>query len=169
MSTKKSNWADELINEYNKGRSYLENRVANLDKSNKILCSNDQKILNSMIENMTFAIEWMKKGRNPELNRGVNKKKIYQKQFFESIDVIPDITNEIYDINTKEIYMTEEEKKKVAEIFISWSHKERYCYIAHEVERKSFQEIADEMNLSKSTIQSYISRARKKVENALIS
>ncbi|WP_083669756.1 sigma factor-like helix-turn-helix DNA-binding protein [Viridibacillus sp. FSL H8-0123] len=77
--------------------------------------------------------------------------------------MIPDITDELYDIDSKHLYMTTEEKKALAKIFASWSHKERVCYIAHVVESKSMQNIAKDLYVSKSMVQTHINRAKKKV------
>ncbi|MGE7922361.1 sigma factor-like helix-turn-helix DNA-binding protein [Viridibacillus arvi] len=154
------NWADRLLGEYKEGRNALCQMKANLHKDN----FEDETQINSMIESMTFAMDWMETGRQPDTYNGVDKRSIYQRQFFESIDVIPDITDELYDIDSKQLYMTTEEKKALAKIFATWSHKERVCYIAHEVEKKSFQKIADELKVSKGAVQSYIKRARSKVK-----
>ncbi|MGR6896980.1 sigma factor-like helix-turn-helix DNA-binding protein [Rummeliibacillus sp. BSL5] len=153
------NWADNLLQEYKENRAALHKMKAKIDIDN----FEDETQINSMIESMTFAIDWMETGRNPDAYRGVDKRSIYQKQFFESIDVIPDITDQLYDINSKQLYMSQDEKKRLAKIFASWSHKERICYVKHVVEQKSFQQIANELKLSKSTVQTNINRAKSKV------
>lgn len=177
MTKENVNWADKLIEEYEQSRSKLAGVATRLDAQTKRLQAIDapvpkklkeeKSILNSMMENMTFAMDWMKSGRNPDAKRGVDKRAIYQRQFFESLEVIPDITDQLYDIDSKQLYMTQQEKEKLAKIFASWSHRERYCYIAHTVEGKSWQTIAEELNVSKSSVQTHISRARKKVEKVL--
>ncbi|MEK4760778.1 sigma factor-like helix-turn-helix DNA-binding protein [Viridibacillus sp. FSL E2-0187] len=154
------NWADRLLGEYKEGRNALHQMKANLHEDN----FEDETQINCMIESMTFAMDWMETGRQPDTYNGIDKKSIYQRQFFESIDVIPDITDELYAIDSKQLYMTTEEKKDLAKIFATWSHKERVCYIAHEVQKKSFQQIADELKVSKGAVQSYIKRARSKVK-----
>jgi RNA polymerase sigma-70 factor (ECF subfamily) len=57
-------------------------------------------------------MDWMETGRNPDTYRGADKRSIYQRKFFESIDVIPDIMDELYDINSKQLYMTLMRKKR---------------------------------------------------------
>ncbi|QOV10923.1 sigma factor-like helix-turn-helix DNA-binding protein [Viridibacillus arvi] len=153
------NWADNLLVEYTEGRKVLQHMKADLHEDN----FEDETQINSMIESMTFAMDWMETGRQPDTYGGVDKKSIYQRQFFESIDVIPDITDELYDIDSKQLYMTTEEKKALAKIFATWSHKERVCYIAHVVEGKSYKKISEDLKVGKSTVQSYIERAKKKV------
>lgn len=168
------NWADKLLAEYDESLAALhetQKRVTNQDKRlqeceqpifHKPLKSK-KEILNSMERSMVFAMDWMENGRNPDLKRGVDKHAVYQRQFFESLDVIPDIAEQVYSVDLKELQMTEEQKKQLAKIFASWSHRERYCFIANTVEGKSFQKIADELKISKGTVQSYIQRARTKL------
>ncbi|OMC86915.1 RNA polymerase subunit sigma-70 [Viridibacillus sp. FSL H7-0596] len=158
-----SNWADNLLTEYKEGRNALHQMKANLHEDN----FEDETQINSMIESMTFAMDWMETGRQPDTYGGVDKKSIYQRQFFESIDVIPDITDELYDINSKQLYMTTDEKEVLAQIFASWSHRERVCYVKHVVEQKSFQKIADELNISRYTVRTHVDRAKKKIEVAI--
>ncbi len=157
------NWADNLLQEYKENRAALHQMKAKIDIDN----FEDETQINSMIDSMTFAIDWMETGRNPDSYRGADKRSIYQKQFFESIDVIPDITDQLYDINSKHLYMSQDEKKRLAKIFASWSHKERICYIMHVVEGKSYKKISEELKVGKSTVQSYIERAKKKVSEAV--
>lgn len=166
------NWADRLLEEYDRSLSDLravkKEIVAEECEVTNISPLQDKKsILNSMENSMVFAMDWMENGRNPVLKRGADKHAVYQRQFFESLDVIPDIAEQVYDINTKELHMTNAEKKQLAKIYSMWSHRERLCYIAHTVEQKSFQQIADELKVSKGTVQSYIQRARSKVKEGL--
>lgn len=156
----KDNWADKLLGEYKESRAGLHQMKARLNEDN----FEDATLINSMIESMTFAMEWMETGRKPGSYQGIDKKSIYQKQFLESIDMIPDITDELYDINSKQLYMTQDEKKKLAKIFGAWSHRERVCYVKHVVEQKGFQQIADVLKVSKSTVQTHIRRAKNKVK-----
>lgn len=172
------NWADKLLEEYDQSLNDLRTQQKIAAAQDKRLKDSDEpvfhkplldkkSVLNSMENSMVFAMDWMENGRNPDLKRGADKHAVYQRQFFESLDVIPDIAEQVYDINTKELHMTNAEKKQLAKIYSMWSHRERLCYIAHTVEQKSFQQIADELKVSKGTVQSYIQRARSKVKEGL--
>lgn len=166
------NWADKLLEEYDHSLSDLRAvkraAVAEECEATNISPLQDKKsILNSMENSMVFAMDWMEKGRNPDLQRGADKHAAYQRQFFESLDVIPDVAEQVYDINTKELHLTELEKKQLAKIFASWSRRERDCFIARTVEQKTFQQIADEIGVGRSTVQSYVERAKHKMAEAL--
>lgn len=51
-----------------------------------------------------------------------------------------------------------------AKIFSSLSPREKECYLMHTVDRKSFNNIAKELGVSKGRVQEAIERSRKKIE-----
>ncbi|MHC8517003.1 sigma-70 family RNA polymerase sigma factor [Sporosarcina sp. ITBMC105] len=156
------NWADELIQEYTVGKQDLKRRVDRLDRSNPIDMQ-DLKQINSMIESMSFSLDWMKTGRQPGTYRGADEKAVYQKRSYENIDLIPDIAEQLNSEQPKELYMTKEERVILADILSSFSQRERICYLLHVGHKKSMGEIAAELGVSKSTVQTHINRAKSKV------
>lgn len=155
------NWADRLIQEYTDGKKQLNKLHDSLDSENPV-DRNDRRMINSMADDMQFAIEWLESGKQPGTYRGIEKRLVYQKKSLESMDVIPDITEQI-DINQKQLYMTQEEKIILADILNSFSLRERQCYLSHVAEGKSMGRIADELGLKKRTVQQYIERAKGKI------
>ncbi|PKH09848.1 sigma factor-like helix-turn-helix DNA-binding protein [Planomicrobium sp. MB-3u-38] len=155
-------WADDLLHEYGIGKKDLERRRDQLDRKN-FLDKQDLTQINSMIESMAYSMEWMETGRQPGTYKGIDIKSIYQKRSFESMDIIPDITEQLEE-GPKQLYMTAEEKIILADIFASFSFRERQCYILHEASGISMGTIAQELGLSKGSVQYYIQQARKKVK-----
>ncbi|MFD1206512.1 MULTISPECIES: sigma factor-like helix-turn-helix DNA-binding protein [Sporosarcina] len=64
--------------------------------------------------------------------------------------------------------MTREEKVILADILASFSEKERICYLLHIGHKKSMGEIATELGVSKSTFRTHINRAKKEVEQRVV-
>jgi positive control factor len=64
----------------------------------------------------------------------------------------------------KQLYITKEEKIILADIFVSFSLRERQCYIMHVAQRRSMSDIANELGVSKSMVQQSIRRAKKKIK-----
>jgi len=120
------------------------------------------KQINSMIDSMSYAIDWMTSGRQPGTYRGVDKRGIYQHQFIQTIECIPDITDQL-EAEPKQLYMTREEKIILADILTSLSHRERHCYIMYISQELSMSKIAEDIGVSKAIVQSYINRAKNKV------
>lgn len=158
-------WADQLIQEYTEGRQALKKRADQVDRMNPLEMK-DLEQFNSMIDSMTYSLDWMTTGRQPGIFRGVDEKSVYQKRSYENIDLIPDIEMQLREedgINKKHLFMTREEKMIMADILASFSLRERQCYILHEGQKMSMSKIADELEITKRSVQQYVERARKKV------
>lgn len=63
-----------------------------------------------------------------------------------------------------EITFTEEQKKQLFDTLVIMSYQERHCYLFHTVYLYTYQEIADIMKISKSSVQKYMERAKKKIK-----
>ncbi|MEK4712257.1 sigma-70 family RNA polymerase sigma factor [Sporosarcina sp. FSL K6-5500] len=159
-------WVDKLVPEYIEGRQDMKKRADQVDRANPIEM-NDLKQFNSMIDSMSYSLEWMTTGRQPNTYRGVDEKAVYQRRSYENIDLIPDIAEQLESEVEKKLYMTKEEKIILADILSSFSLRERQCYILHMAQGMSWSEIADELGVSKSTVQTHITRARSKVEKRI--
>jgi len=161
-------WADKLIHEYTGGRQELRKRADQLDRDNPI-DMNDLKQVNSMIESMTFSLDWMMTGKQPGTFKGVDEKAVYQRRSYENIDLIPDIAEQLEenDINKKHLFMTREEKFILADILASFSLRERQCYILHVAQGMSMGAIGTELGVSKSMVQQSIRRAKAKVKERM--
>ncbi|MEV9639494.1 sigma factor-like helix-turn-helix DNA-binding protein [Mammaliicoccus sciuri] len=154
-------WANDLIEEYTVGQLELIKRADQLDRKNPD-AMDDLTQINSMIESMAFSIDWMATGRQPGTYRGAEKRAIYQRQYIESMETIPDIAEQLEE-DHKHLYISKDERLILADIFASMSHRERQCYVLHEGQGMSMGKIADEVGLKKRTVQQYIERARQKV------
>ena len=154
-------WADEMIFLYKKNLEGYKKKRAKLNKKNpsdRI----DLTQYNSIIEETEFVLKWLETGRDPNNYRGADKKGVYQHRSFQSMDFIPDITEQLEE-GPKHLYMSPEEKIIMADIFAALSFRERHCYILHVGRQISVGKIAAGLGVGKSTAQSYIERAKKKI------
>lgn len=156
------NWADELITEYEQGRKTLYEMKDNLGDSE--IDKLDKTQINSMINEISDVIKWLRTGRDPYALRGIDRRSAYQKRvlydmdLFPSLDIVPDSLKE------EERELSNEDKELIADILIVLSAREHECYLLHYVHMLSFDEISKELKISKSAVQSYISRARQKIK-----
>ncbi|MGP4041911.1 sigma-70 family RNA polymerase sigma factor [Gracilibacillus sp. D59] len=153
-----NNWADSLIREYEIGRRDLGEMKSKLDPTN-LADREDRSKINSMIGTMTESIEWMTIGREPGKLRGVDKKAAYQRRAISDMDMFPSL-----DVVPKERELEEEEKQVIFNLIAELSPRERQCFILHKAYLFSYSEIAEELNIGKSTVQKYIERAKQKVK-----
>ncbi|WP_199775449.1 sigma factor-like helix-turn-helix DNA-binding protein [Microbulbifer pacificus] len=153
----KENWADRLLAEYEDGRNELKAMGNKLDLEND-LDKQDKKQINSMINDMSFSMKWMKIGRRPGNMRGIDKRSAYQRRALIDMDIFPSL-----DIQPEERVLTQEEREEVIKILAMLSHRERQCYLLHMANGFSLAEIGRELGISKRSAQQYVDRAKKKV------
>lgn len=150
-----------LLNQYKNARKGLNDMISNLEGTE--LDREDEKILNSMVRDVTFIIEWIENGGNPEELRGINIKNAYHIKYLPNMEILPDITDQM-PTEREPLKLTKEQKNILLKLFSMWTNNERDCFIMHVSERKSMSEIAEILNVSKGSVQSYIERAKKKIE-----
>jgi|SRR5690625_1323924 len=157
-------WADQLLEEYEDGRKDLngirndlnpESNADNLDKSH----------INSMIDSMTFSIDWMETGRQPGLYRGADRKNAYRVKQYDEMDILPDISEQM---EREPLYVSDEQRRSLLLLFRKFSERERECYVLYEAEQLSMQKIADKLGIKKRTVQQYVERARAKVSEIAV-
>lgn len=152
----KGNWADKLILEYEQSKQELYKMKNNLGDS--LLDQLDKTQINSMIETVQEAIEWMSTGREPNKIRGIDKKAAYQRIAIEDMDMFPSL-----EIIPEERKLDEKEKSTVLNILAEMTPRQRQCFLLHTVYAQSFAEIAEELNIGRSTVQKHIERAKSKI------
>ncbi|MCT1577962.1 LuxR C-terminal-related transcriptional regulator [Oceanobacillus kimchii] len=159
MDTKQlENWADELLIEYEEGRKGLRTMADELNPDENPKDKEDKRQINSMITDMSYAMDWMRTGRRPGNLRGVDKRSAYQKRVLYDMELFPSL-----DIEPEERTLSEEEKKQLYDILIELSHRERQCYLLHMANGASMSEISNQLGITKSSVQTFIQRAKKKI------
>lgn len=150
-----NNWTDTLIIQYKDGRKELGKMKNNLGESD--IDKNDKSKINSMIGSMTHSIEWMEIGRDPDVIRGIDVNKAYQKKAFADMDIFPAA------LMPDERELNQDEKQAVMNIMMNLSARERQCLLMSKAYMMSYAEIGEELNLGRSTVQKYVERAKNKI------
>lgn len=150
------NWADTLIIQYEEGRKELHRMKEALGDSDFDIY--DKKQLNSMISSMTYVLDWLKNGREPNTLRGIDKNRPYQRNSIANMDIFASL-----DIYPEERKLSEEEKEAVVSFLMKLSPRERQCFILHHAYMMSYSEIAAQLGVGRSTVQKYIERAKSKI------
>lgn len=157
-------WVDKLIDEYTLGKKELEKYKATLDiydiDKDDVQKRKDFTLVNGMISDMNFSLEWMKKGRRPGNRRGADRQSVYQRTALIDMDLFPSL-----DLTPSKRTLTDEEKKKIVDVLLEMSARERQCYLMHMAQGLSYGQISKELEISRRTVQQYVERAKKKVKN----
>lgn len=154
-------WVDRLVSEYEAGRKELAKKKGKLN-TEFISDREDKKHINSMINDMSESIEWMKTGRRPGNLRGIDKRSAYQRRALIDMDLFPSL-----DIQPEEKEISEEQKCLLVNILVELSHRERQCYLLHMAQGYSMREVAEELKVSKASVQKFIERAKNKINRKL--
>ncbi|MGO4147941.1 sigma factor-like helix-turn-helix DNA-binding protein, partial [Paenarthrobacter sp. YAF11_1] len=118
---------------------------------------NELKVVDEMVSDMRFAIEWMRKGRRPYARRGVDIRDAYSRSILMDMDLLPAaVTPEV----EQETAITLAEKKTLVKIMLQLSTRERQCYLLHMAQGMSLTEIAEELKMKKASVQRYVTRAK---------
>lgn len=150
-------WVDRLVSEYSEGKEELEEMRELLTDSE--LDQLDKTQINGMIRDMVFGINWMKIGREPDSLRGIDRRSVYQRRVLMDMDLFPSL-----EIVPEPEELSNEDKRAIVEILVKLSVRERQCFVLHNAYRMSMSDIADELGVSKGTVQSYLKRANKKIK-----
>ncbi len=148
-----------LLNEYKIARKELNDMIEKLDDTFENI--EDKKLLNSMVSSVTYIIDWLETGGDPLEMRGININSVYHLKYLPNMAILPDITEQF---EREPLTLSGKQKHMIACIFDMWSARERDCFIMHIAEQKSMAQIAQEMNISKSAVQTNIDRAKNKIE-----
>jgi RNA polymerase sigma-70 factor (ECF subfamily) len=145
-------WVDELIREYSEEKKLLELYRQTIDR-NHVQGQVDAQIVSGMIGEMQYALNWMKRGRRPGNRRGIERQKVYNRAVLARL------------VREQMPNLTEIEKRKIVDALFELSPRERKCFILHMAYGLTFQEIADMMKLSKSSVRVFLKRAKSKLES----
>lgn len=152
-------WIEKLIQEYEIGKKDLERIRKRIDKSTAE-GEKDFQLISSMIQDMNFALEWMRKGRRPGNRRGIEKRNIYQRNALINIELFPDLKV----LEDEHHSISEEKRQKIIDVLAELSARERECFLLHMAKCMSFKEIAETLGISRSTVQVYVKRAKEKIK-----
>ncbi|MTW85611.1 sigma-70 family RNA polymerase sigma factor [Virgibacillus dakarensis] len=155
------NWTDQLIHEYKIGKSQLL-KIKNSLNKNVPADREDLSHINSMISDMDYSLEWLRKGRRPGNMRGIDKRSAYQRRVLIDMDLLPAL-----ELEPEEKTISDEQKALLADILIDLSDRERHCYLLHMANGWTITEISGEIGVSRGTVQSYIDRAKEKIKSKI--
>lgn len=151
-------WVKALIKDYRKSRSKV---ISYRDSIDPLAEWETVKELNSMIADMSYAIEWMRTGRQPYTRRGVDVRDAYKRSMLMDMDLLPSTPPE------QEMRITEQQKAAAAKVLMLLSPRELECYLLHVSNGLSLAEVGKATKLSKRSVQEYVLRAKTKVSQTL--
>ena len=126
------------------------------------------KLINSMLRDCQYIIEWIQSGRDPAAYRGVDAPYTTTKWTPELMATLEKGLYDAYNAMEKE-EPCNLDQERINDALCTLTERERDVFVLREAEQYKFVQIAELMGLSESTIKTQYSRAKKKVEERLVS
>lgn len=124
----------------------------------------ERGIIGGMISECEYAAEWLESGRRPGNIRGVERP--YQVRSWD-----PKWLEEYHSSSSRFSMsrepsrdLTDDERFRIEEAMHECSPREKQCFILYHAHGMTLEEIAMELHVGKSTVQTYIERASEKIE-----
>jgi RNA polymerase sigma factor (sigma-70 family) len=119
----------------------------------------DKRIVSSMISDCTYVVEWLKKGSRPPYRSQIGqpaRESLWDPSWFQIL------ANPAPQEPPKTL--SEYQKAQVREALYCLSEKEMQCFLFKEGRGFTLEQVAKELNIAKGTVQSYLERARVKLD-----
>ncbi|MGG0794664.1 sigma factor-like helix-turn-helix DNA-binding protein [Brevibacillus laterosporus] len=161
------NTTQELLKEYKETRKKLKKAYADLRATETVLDDSERRYLSEMISDVEYVIEWLETGRRPESKRGIERRAAYQRE--KLVDPIRMQAFVFRGTAGSPCNLTEWEKEQLEDALCCLSPREKECYILTHGEGFSFEETARFLCISRSSVQTLVTRAQNKIANRVVS
>lgn len=124
---------------------------------------NDQKLIGEMIGGCEYVVHWLRTGRSPSNRRGVERRSVYEltkvwdPSWFASFTGVP--------LAPSDREFTAQEEFGLHDAMAALSERERQCYILHIGFEFSWEQVAQELNITIRTVRTHYQRAEQKIEH----
>ncbi|OXS77941.1 sigma factor-like helix-turn-helix DNA-binding protein [Domibacillus enclensis] len=151
-----------LIYEYKQSLRELKKMKEAIEAKPELLEQDiqDKSLINSMISEVEFAIQWMVSGRNPGAMRGADRTGAYTLDP-AVLDILP--VAPVYKSIARELSSLE--KEIIEDALCTLTKREKDVFMLVKVEGITFEYTAELLGITKSSVQTYLERAEKKIEN----
>ncbi len=122
----------------------------------------DRRLVMEMIASCSYVIEWLETGRRPGNRRGIERRAGYQREVPTDPACLP--SSSLREDAEPERPIDEAGRFRLETALRGLTERERSCYTLAHGECFSFAEIAAMLNISKSSVSTYIVRAQRKVD-----
>ncbi|WP_127539373.1 sigma-70 family RNA polymerase sigma factor [Paenibacillus illinoisensis] len=149
----KATWIETLISQYATEAHVLDKYRKTLDLDDPQEAEEADKV-SEMLSDMRYALTWLKRGRRPGSRRGVEITDVYRQR-------------EIY-IKLSGQEITDAERLRLVDALLALSDRERTCFLLHMAQGLTLLEISSKLNLSKRSVQEYVTRAKDKISKEFL-
>ncbi|MED1539108.1 sigma-70 family RNA polymerase sigma factor [Bacillus pseudomycoides] len=146
---------------------YIET-LEQLERAKETATESDLKVINGMIRDIRYALNWMRTAKQPDNKRGIERRAAYQRtttvdtllmqRYFRSTETIYE-----WDREVKESVISEWDRIKLEDALSTLTENEKEVYMMYKGNCFSMDKISKTMKVSKGTIQTILRRADQKI------
>ncbi len=125
-----------------------------------------RQIIGEMIGDVEYVIEWLETGRRPGNRRGIERQAAYQRE--RLMDPVRMQAFAARSTAGSPANLTEWQRHQIEDALCVLSERERECYVLAHGECFSYEDIANLLGISKSSVATHIKRAQAKISERLM-
>lgn len=151
----------EVIDQYKSGKG-------SLGKNQQAACPvmNELSVMNGMYNELLFVIEWLKNGHNPNVNNAIEIRSVYliDQQVLDAA-----IETHMYSkVSDDEYYdYIKNTDHAISHALRRLTQRELEVFIMMKCEGMSAGDVAELLNIRKTSVESFMERAKKKIDDEL--
>lgn len=146
---------DEIIKKYKESLKIV--RQLQLRKNNEV----DIRLLGNMASDLQYTLDWLKTGRRPGNRRGIERRAAYQRERpIDPIHIQKFVANPAKD---KPCTVSDWDRERIEDALSILTEREKEIYLMSRGQCLSYEQIAAYLFICKSTVQTTVERAEKKV------
>ncbi len=127
----------------------------------------ERQIIGEMIGDTEFVIEWLETGRRPGNKRGIERRAAYERE--KLMDPVRMQAFVSRGTAGSPCNLTEWQRFQLEDALSSLTERERECYVMTHGEGFSFEETARLLKITKSSVQTLVTRAQVKISERVAS
>lgn len=121
----------------------------------------DKKLINSMLSDVQYVIDWLHKGHNPGPRRGIHRRSGRQRTV--TVDPLQMQSYAQPAACGSPTTLSDHERFQIDDALSTLSEREKQAYVLHFGLCFSLRQVALEMGITKSAVQTMLERSEKKI------
>lgn len=121
----------------------------------------ERQIIGEMIGDTEFVIEWLETGRRPGNKRGIERRAAYERE--KLMDPVRMQAFVSRSTAGSPCNLTEWQRFQLEDALATLTERERECYVLTHGEGFSFEETSRLLKITKSSVQTHVTRAQAKI------
>ncbi|WP_270364722.1 sigma-70 family RNA polymerase sigma factor [Bacillus paranthracis] len=152
----------DLMKQYTETRKQLEaSKVGATEK--------DISIINGMISDINYALEWMRTAKQPGKKRGIERRAAYQRErpcdplLMQRYTRSTEMPLYEWDTEAKESVISEWDRIQIEDALSTLTEREKEIYVMSRGRGLTMEKISNYLGVKKTTVQNHLERADKKI------